>query len=163
MISGVVEAQGRFTADGIVEFTWEMTGATFEGAGAFNGTGTINGTGMFAGIGTFSGPMVEPGSFYATGLMPGRYNMIAQLARGREVLLPEPVQIGIVPTYGAEMTIPGSYFNDTMEDSEGNILSNFTFELQDSGLDDEDVIWEEYMETKEKIEEYEEEDVEDFN
>ncbi|HIA90318.1 MAG: hypothetical protein CXX80_03785 [Methanobacteriota archaeon] len=140
MVNGEVAAQGRFTAQGDVQFTRLMSGATFEGAGRFVGTGTINGTGLFIGIGTFSGPMVEPGSFYVTGLMPGRYNMIAQLDSGREVLLPDPVDIGISASYGVEMTIPGSFFNDTMLDSEGNVLANFTFELQDLGLADEDVI-----------------------
>ena len=109
----------------------------------FIGAGTESNdaiTGLFIGIGTFSGPMVEPGSFYVTGLMPGRYNMIAQLDSGREVLLPDPVDIGITASYDVQMTIPGSFFNDTMLDSEGNVLANFTFELQDLGLSDEDVV-----------------------
>ncbi len=140
MISGEVAAQGRFTAEGEVAFTREMLGATFEGGGFFTGTGTINGTGLFKGIGTFSGDMVKAGSFYVTGLMPGRYNMIAQLDSGREILLPDPVDIGITASFGVEMKVPGSYFSDNLSDSAGKTLENFTFELQDIGLSDDDVI-----------------------
>ena len=68
----------------------------------------------FIGVGSFSGPMVQPGSFYITGLLPGVYNMIAQLENGKEVLLPDPVNVGISPSYDLEMTMPGSIFKDTL-------------------------------------------------
>ena len=109
-------------------------GETLEGAGLFEGTGTFNGTGLFIGVGTFSGPMVEPGSFYKTGLLPGTYNMIAQLPNGKEVLLPDPVEIGIDPSYDLDMTMPGAIFKDTLKDMHGDALPNQTIEWIDVEL-----------------------------
>ena len=52
--------------------------------------------------------MVAPGSFYKTGLMPGTYRMIAMMENGREVQLPDPVEVTIDPTTDLEMKMPGS-------------------------------------------------------
>ena len=76
--------------------------------------GIANGTGLFVGEGTFSGPMVAPGSFYKTGLMPGTYRMIAMMENGREVQLPDPVEVTIDPTTDLEMKMPGSILQDTL-------------------------------------------------
>ena len=89
---------------------------------------------MFIGVGTFSGPMVEAGSFYKTGLLPGTYNMIAQLASGKEVLLPDPVEIGVDPSYDLDMTMPGAIFKDTLRDMNGDFMPNQTIELIDVEL-----------------------------
>ncbi|DAC23458.1 MAG TPA: hypothetical protein D7H91_00695, partial [Candidatus Poseidoniales archaeon] len=111
-LEGTVDAMGTFTSEGTSTLSRTYgdadagQGETLEGAGLFEGTGTFNGTGLFIGVGSFSGPMVEPGSFYKTGLLPGTYNMIAQLENGKEVLLPDPVEIGIDPTYDLAMTMP---------------------------------------------------------
>ncbi|MBT3971894.1 MAG: hypothetical protein HOE92_06725 [Euryarchaeota archaeon] len=141
-LDGTMTAYGRFTTQGSVSFTTQMESQTFEGNGIYEGTGTINGTGLFIGIGEFSGEMVEPGSFYVTGLMPGRYNMIAQLENGREVLLPDPVDVGLEPSFDLEMSIPGSIFMaEEIHDMEGELVSNTTFELQDLGLDDSEVVY----------------------
>ena len=139
-IEGTVEAMGTFTSEGTSTLTRSYgdaeagQGETLEGAGLFEGTGTFNGTGLFIGIGTFFGPMVEPGSFYKTGLLPGTYNMIAQLSNGKEVLLPEPVEIGIEPSYDLAMTMPGAIFKDTLRDMHGDILPNQTIEWIDVEL-----------------------------
>lgn len=141
-LDGTMTAYGRFTTIGSVSYTTQMEGASFEGNGIFEGIGTINGTGLFIGIGEFSGTMVEPGSFYVTGLMPGMYNMIAQLSNGREVLLPDPVEIGLEPSFDLDMIIPGSIFlKEELRDMEGGLVSNVTFELQDLGLDDSEVVY----------------------
>ena len=116
----------------------DVQGQTFEGAGVFEGVGTLNGTGLFAGQGDFSGPMVQPGSFYKTGLLPGVYNMFAVLPNGRQVLLPDPVTVGVEASYDVEMTMPGAVFADVLEDMEGNVLPDTIIELVDTvlGLDE---------------------------
>ena len=81
--------------------------------------------------------MVEAGSFYKTGLLPGTYNMIAQLANGKEVLLPDPVEVGIEPTYDLAMTMPGAIFKDTLKDMHGDAMPNQTIEFVDMDLGEE--------------------------
>ena len=145
-LEGTVDAFGTFTSEGTSTLSRTYgdadagQGETIEGAGLFEGTGTFNGTGLFIGVGTFSGPMVEPGSFYKTGLLPGTYNMIAQLANGKEVLLPTPVEIGIEPSYDLDMTMPGAIFKDTLQDMRGDAMPNQTIEFVDVELGDEFVV-----------------------
>ena len=137
MLDGEVSANGRLTSEGISTLRTELVNATFEATGSFEGTGTLNGTGLFIGKGHFAGSMVQPGSFYITGLVPGMYNMIAQLDNGKEVLLPSAVDVGIKPTYDLEMTMPGSLFEDVLEDFFGEVYANETIELIDEGLGEE--------------------------
>ena len=139
LFDGTVDANGRMTADGDVTVVKYLDGETFEGTGVYEGIGTANGTGQFTGEGTFSGPMVAPGSFYKTGLMPGEYSMIAVMESGREIQLPDPIQVTIEPTTGLEMKMPGSNFEDTLlseqlSDGEYTVLSNTTIELVDFDL-----------------------------
>ena len=139
-LEGTVDAMGTFTSEGTSTLSRTYgdaeagQGETLEGAGLFEGTGTFNGTGLFIGVGTFSGPMVEAGSFYKTGLLPGTYNMIAQLASGKEVLLPDPVEIGVDPSYDLDMTMPGAIFKDTLRDMNGDFMPDQTIELIDVEL-----------------------------
>ena len=139
-IEGTVNASGTYTSESTTTLVRTYgdvdagTGETIEGAGSFAGTGTFNGTGLFIGTGSFSGPMVEPGSFYKTGLLPGTYNMIAQLDNGKEVLLPDPVEVGVVPSYDLAMTMPGAIFADTLMTLGGDVLANTTIELVDTAL-----------------------------
>ena len=137
MLDGEITANGRLTSQGISTLKTELNNATFEATGSFEGIGTINGTGLFIGQGDFAGSMVQPGSFYITGLVPGMYNMIAQLDNGKEVLLPDPVNVGITPTYDLAMTMPGSLFEDTLEDFFSEVFANETIELIDEGLGEE--------------------------
>ena len=141
LFEGTIEANGRMTADGEVTVVKYLDGETFEGTGLYEGVGTANGTGQFTGEGTFSGPMVAPGSFYKTGLMPGTYNMIAVMENGREILLPDPVEVTIEPTSGLEMRMPGSIFADTLTadyftNGDPTPLPNETIELVDFGLEE---------------------------
>ena len=134
LLDGAVEANGRLTSDGISTLVTEHVGDSFEATGSFEGTGTLNGTGLFIGVGSFSGEMVQPGSFYLTGLVPGVYNMIAQLDNGKEVLLPDPVNVGISPSYDLAMTMPGSIFEDTLQDFYEEKLVNEVIEWVDTDL-----------------------------
>jgi asparagine N-glycosylation enzyme membrane subunit Stt3 len=136
LFEGIVNASGRMTADGQVTIVKYLEDETFEGTGVFEGIGTANGTGQFIGEGTFSGPMVAPGSFYKTGLMPGTYNMIAVMENGREILLPDPVEVSVGPSNGLDMKMPGSIFEDILYAdylTNGNPtpLPNATIELVD--------------------------------
>ena len=136
MIDGEYDADGRFTSSGVSVLSQEHELSTFEGIGTFEGTGTFNGTGLFTGIGDFSGEMVSPGSFYQTGLVPGDYEVYAMFDNGREVMLPETISVGLVPSYDLALTIPGSVLRGNITDISGNNISNFSFEFTDLLLDD---------------------------
>ena len=140
LLDGEVTANGRLTSDGVSTLTKELDGETFEGTGIFEGIGTLNGTGLFIGPGAFSGDIVNPGSFYRTGLVPGVYNMIALMPNGREVLLPDPVEVGIEPSYDLLMTVPASLFQDTLTSSTGEIIPNQEVELIDVELGEDEMI-----------------------
>ena len=140
LLDGEVTANGRLTSDGVSTLTKELDGETFEGTGIFEGVGTLNGTGLFIGPGTFSGDIVNPGSFYRTGLVPGVYNMIALMPNGREILLPDPVQVGIEPTYDLSMTVPASLFEDTLTTMAGDTIPNQEIELIDVELGEDEMI-----------------------
>jgi hypothetical protein len=137
MLDGEVEANGRFTSDTTTILVQEIELSTFEGIGTFEGTGTFNGTGQFTGIGDFSGDLVKPGSFYQTGLVPGDYQVFAQLDNGREVQLPQIVSVGLSPSYDVAVTIPGSVLRGNITDFDGNVLDNVTFEWDDLLLDED--------------------------
>ena len=67
----------------------------------------ISVTGRFVGKGMFSGPMVNPGSFYQTGIVPGEYDAFVNLTNGKEVKLPQTVSVGLEPSYDISLTMPG--------------------------------------------------------
>jgi asparagine N-glycosylation enzyme membrane subunit Stt3 len=140
LLDGEVMANGRLTSDGISTLTKELDGETFEGTGIFEGVGTLNGTGLFIGPGTFSGDIVSPGSFYQTGLVPGVYNMIALMPNGREILLPDPVEVGIEPSYDLSMTVPASLFEDQLTTMSGEAIPNQEVQLIDVVLGEDEMI-----------------------
>ncbi|HIF46694.1 MAG TPA: hypothetical protein EYQ73_07900 [Candidatus Poseidoniales archaeon] len=140
-----INASGRVTAISTVTLVKQLVSETFEGTGVFVGEGTVSGTGLFSGAGTFSGEMVKPGSFYQSGLVPGIYNMIAQLPNGKEVLLPDPVEVELQPKTNLEMTMPGSIFNDTLysdtlTDGEPTPMPGVIVEILDMELGEDSVI-----------------------
>ena len=92
LFEGTVTASGRVETLSPTVVVRDVQGQTFEGAGVFEGVGTLNGTGLFAGQGDFSGPMVQPGSFYKTGLLPGVYNMFAVLPNLSLIHISEPTR-----------------------------------------------------------------------
>ena len=136
LVDGEVSANGRFTSVGDTILVQEHEGSSFEGIGFFEGTGTFNGTGRFVGAGTFSGEMVSPGSFYQTGLVPGEYEVTANLQNGREVLLPQTVTVGINPEFGISLVMPGSMISGNLTNSTGGALANTSFEFIDSLIED---------------------------
>ena len=136
MIDGEYDADGRFTSTGVSVLSQNHELSTFEGIGTFEGTGTFNGTGLFTGIGDFSGEMVSPGSFYQTGLVPGDYEVYAMFENGREVMLPDVISVGLVPSYDLSLSIPGSVLRGNITDLSGDNISNSSFELTDLLLDD---------------------------
>ena len=140
LINGEVVANGRFTSDGITTLVQEHEGSSFDGIGDFEGTGTFNGTGLFIGIGEFSGEMVEPGSFYQTGLTPGEYDAYAVLENGIEVKLPETVIVSINPSFDLSLQIPGSLITGNVTDESGNPMDNVSFEWFESSLGEESLI-----------------------
>ena len=140
LLDGEVEANGRLTSEGVSSLKKELVGETFEGTGAFEGIGTLNGTGLFIGPGFFSGDIVSPGSFYMTGILPGVYNMLAVMPNGREVLLPDPVTVGLEPTYDLAMTVPASQISDILSSMDGEVLAFQDLELIDVELGEEFMI-----------------------
>ena len=140
LLDGEVEANGRLTSEGVSSLKKELIGETFEGTGSFEGIGTLNGTGLFIGPGFFSGDIVSPGSFYMTGILPGVYNMLAIMPNGREILLPDPVTVGLEPTYDLAMTVPASQISDTLSSMDGEVLANQDLQLIDVELGEEFMI-----------------------
>ncbi len=140
LLDGEVLANGRLTSDGVSTLMKQLDGETFEGTGIFEGVGTLNGTGLFIGPGTFSGDIVNPGSFYQTGLVPGVYNMIALMPNGREILLPDPVEVGIEPSFDLSMTVPASLFEDQLTTMSGEAIPNQEVQLVDVELGEDEMI-----------------------
>ena len=135
MIDGEVLANGRFTSNGDTILVQQHDGSYVEGIGLFEGKGTFNGTGRFVGNGMFSGPMVNPGSFYQTGIVPGEYDAFVNLTNGKEVKLPQTVSVGIEPSYDISLTMPGSILMGNLTNSTGFALDNTSFELIDMAND----------------------------
>ena len=136
MFEGEVQANGRFTSNGDTILVQEHDGSYVEGIGLFEGKGTFNGTGRFVGQGMFSGPMVNPGSFYQTGIVPGEYAAFVNLTNGKEVELPQTVSIGIEPSYDISLTMPGSLVMGNLTNMSGSALENTSFELIDLANND---------------------------
>ena len=131
MIDGEVLANGRFTSNGDTILVQQHEGSYVEGIGLFEGKGIFNGTGRFVGKGMFSGPMVNPGSFYQTGIVPGEYDAFVNLTNGKEVKLPQTVSVGLEPSYDISLTMPGSLLMGNLTNSTGSALDNTSFELID--------------------------------
>ena len=136
LIDGEVTANGRFTSVGDTILVQEHEGSSFEGIGFFEGTGTFNGTGRFVGSGAFSGEMVSPGSFYQTGIVPGEYEVTVSLENGRDVLLPQTINVGLNPEFGIALSMPGSLIAGNLTNATGGILTNTSFEIIDNLIED---------------------------
>jgi len=111
LLDGKVNGSGKFTSEGISEFTRELSQATFIGSGTFVtdpstglvSLGTINGTGTFSGHGVFSGSMVSPGSFHIVDALPGEYSVSVDFGSGDPVELPQPF---VIPLISSENRVP---------------------------------------------------------
>tara|TARA_Y100000588_G_scaffold116726_1_gene127800 strand:+ start:24809 stop:34276 length:9468 start_codon:yes stop_codon:yes gene_type:complete len=106
LVNGTLNASGRFTSEGVSEYTRSLFQATFIGSGTFvtdssqnlDSYGTINGSGTFSGDGVFSGPMVSPGSFHIVDALPGEYSVSVDFGGGIVVELSEYFQIPLNPS-----------------------------------------------------------------
>ncbi len=134
LISGLVNANGRFTSTESTLLIQEHSGSSFEGIGTFEGTGTFNGTGRFVGSGTFSGEMVSPGSFYQTGVVPGEYEAIVTI-NDKEIVLDDTVFIGLDPVYDQILTVSGTLLVGMITDLEGNELGNTSFTINEQSME----------------------------
>ena len=132
-LDGIANGSGKFTSEGVSEFTRELSQATFIGSGNFATSasnelstfGTINGTGIFSGHGSFSGPMVRPGSFHIVDALPGEYVVSVDFGTGDHVELAEPF---VVPLTSSEIqtpvTITGGAVKGTVSIFTGRPLSS---------------------------------------
>ena len=133
LLDGIANGTGKFTSEGVSEFTRELFQATFIGSGNFATStsgglstfGTINGTGIFSGHGTFSGPMVRPGSFHIVDALPGEYVVSVDFGTGDPVELAEPF---VIPLSSSEIqtpvTITGGAVKGTVSIFTGRPLSS---------------------------------------
>ena len=66
--------------------------------------------------------------------------MIALMPNGREILLPDPVEVGIEASYDLSMTVPASLFEDTLESMTGDLIPNQEIQFIDVELGEDEMI-----------------------
>ncbi len=106
LLNGSVNASGRFTSEGVSQFTRSLFQASLIGSGTFEtdtsqdleSYGTVNGSGTFSGDGVFSGPMVSPGSFHIVDALPGEYSVSVDFGDGILVELGNNFLIPLEPS-----------------------------------------------------------------
>ena len=133
LLNGTVKASGRFTSEGVSEYTRNLVQASLIGSGTFTtdtsqdreGYGTINGSGTFSGEGTFSGPMVSPGSFHVVDALPGSYKISVDFGEGNLVELGQIFQIPREPSSSlTPVTIFGGAVKGLVSLHSGEALSS---------------------------------------
>jgi len=132
-LSGEVIANGRMTAEGVVTLRKELVGENFEGSGTFDGIGQINGTGQFIGSGYFSGDIVNPGSFYLSGMVPGEYQVTIVLPNSRTHVMEQTMNVPVSIT-DTDLSIPGFLFSDVLMMDDYTPVVNQTMEIIDIAL-----------------------------
>ena len=80
--------------------------------------------------------MVEPGSFYQTGLVPGEYEAYVDLDNGKEVKLSETVSVSINPTFDLPLSMEGALLTGNLTNSSGDFIANVSFEVIDALIQD---------------------------
>ena len=102
LVSGSVNATGRFVSNGQSEFIRHYDNASFTAAGRFvvqdGASGKISGNGVFQGDGVFSGQMVREGTFHLSDAIPGEYSVSVVMDTGQEVEVSEKFSILRTPT-----------------------------------------------------------------
>ena len=102
VVSGSVNATGRFVSAGQSEFIREYENASFTAAGRFvvedGYSGTITGDGVFQGDGVFSGVMVREGTFHISNAIPGEYSVQIVMDTGQEIDVDEKFSILRTPS-----------------------------------------------------------------
>ena len=132
LLNGIVNATGRFTADGVASFTQKLVQATLLGSGVFStdtsdttlsSYGSINGTGSFTGAGVFSGTMVQPGTFHIVDAIPGSYDVAIIFSDGTRVEINDGYSIPQQPINSiTEIDINGGSITGELTDQSGNPL-----------------------------------------
>ena len=132
LLDGIVNATGRFTANGVASFTQKLVQATLIGSGVFstntsdstlNSYGTINGTGTFTGMGMFSGSIVQPGTFHVVDAIPGTYDVVVIFSDGTRVEINDGYVISQQPINSiTEIDINGGSIEGDLIDQSGNPL-----------------------------------------
>ncbi len=134
LLDGIVNASGRFTANGVASFTQKLVQSTLIGSGVFSpdtsdssleNYGTINATGTFSGMGIFSGVMVQPGTFHVVDAIPGSYDVAVIFSDDTRIEINDGFTItqavSVLPT---EIDINGGLITGTLIDVSGNYLDS---------------------------------------
>ena len=66
--------------------------------------------------------------------------MVALMPNGREILLPDPVEVGIEPSFDLSMTVPASLFTDQLTTMSGEAIPNQEVQLVDVELGENEMI-----------------------
>ncbi len=134
LLDGIVNASGRFTANGVASFTQKLVQSTLIGSGVFStdtsddsleNYGTINGTGQFSGMGMFSGVMVQPGTFHIVDAIPGSYDVAVIFSDDTRVEINDGFTITqTVSPIPTEIDINGGLITGTLVDLSGNYIDS---------------------------------------
>ena len=134
LLDGIINASGRFTADGVSSFTQKLTQSTLIGSGVFSPNtsdsslenyGTINATGTFSGMGIFSGVMVQPGTFHIVDAIPGSYDVTVIFSDETRVEIDDGFTISqAVSTTPKEIDINGGLITGNLVDESGNFVDS---------------------------------------
>ena len=134
LLDGIVNASGRFTANGVASFTQKLVQSTLIGSGVFStdtsdtsleNYGTINATGTFSGMGIFSGVMVQPGTFHVVDAIPGSYDVAVIFSDDTRIEINDGFTINqAVSGIPTEIDINGGLITGTLIDVSGNYLDS---------------------------------------
>ena len=147
LLNGIVNATGRFTANGVASFTQKLVQSTFIGSGVFStdtsnseltSYGTINGTGSFTGTGIFSGVMVQPGTFHIVDAIPGSYDVAVIFSDGTHVAIDDVYTISQSSNGPiTEIDVHGGSIAAELVDQTGNpIMASIILRTNESNASD---------------------------
>ena len=125
IVSGSVNATGRFVSAGQSEFIRDYENASFTAAGRFvveeGNSGTITGDGVFQGDGVFSGLMVREGTFHISNAIPGEYSVRIVMDTGQEIQVDEKFQILRTPSAETRLVqVEGLSVNALLSQEDGS-------------------------------------------
>ena len=125
VVSGSVNATGRFVSTGQSEFIREYENASFTAAGRFvvedGYSGTITGDGVFQGDGVFSGVMVREGTFHISNAIPGEYSVRIVMDTGQEIDVDEKFSIPRTPSAETRLVqVEGLSVNALLSQGDGS-------------------------------------------
>ena len=126
VVSGSVNATGRFVSAGQSEFIRDYENASFTAAGRFivdeGNSGTITGNGVFQGDGVFSGLMVREGTFHISDAIPGEYSVRIVMNTGQEIEVDEKFSILRTPSAETRLVqVEGLSVNALLTKEDGSL------------------------------------------